>query len=91
LSLRPLFARLRLAMAALALTAIALGAGLHMLECEARADEDQMDSLKAQTLAALTERQTNEARMRQPQNAPVLERSQFLNDLLRARASVGPR
>jgi len=79
--LRPLFARLRLAMAALALTAIALGAGLHMLNARARADEDQMDSLKAQTLAALTERQTNEGRMRQPQNRAVLERSQFLNDL----------
>ncbi len=79
--LRPLFARLRLTMAALALTAIALGAGLHMLNVRARADEEQMDSLKAQTLAALTERQTNEARMRQPQNRAVLERSQFLNDL----------
>ena len=79
--LRPLFARLRLAMAALALTAIALGSGLHMLNARARADEEQMDSLKKQTLAALTERQTNEARMRQPQNRSVLDRSQFLNDL----------
>jgi type IV pilus assembly protein PilN len=79
--LRPLFARLRLTMAALALAAIALGAGLHMLNARARADEEQMDSLKAQTLAALTERQTNEARMRQPQNRSVLDRSQFLNDL----------
>ena len=79
--LRPLFARLRLAMAALALTAIALGAGLHLLNARARADEEQMDSLKKQTLAAQTERQTNETRMRQPQNRGVLERSQFLNDL----------
>lgn len=79
--LRPLFARLRLAMAALALTAIALGVGLHLLNARARADEAQMDSLKAQTLAAQTERQTNEARMRQPQNRAVLDRSQFLNDL----------
>ena len=79
--LRPLFARLRLAMAALALTAIVLGIGLHMLNARARADEEQMDSLKKQTLAALTERQTNEARMRQPQNRAVLDRSQFLNDL----------
>ena len=79
--LRPLFARLRLAMAALALTALALGIGLHMLNARARADEEQMDSLKKQTLAALTERQTNEARMRQPQNRAVLDRSQFLNDL----------
>jgi type IV pilus assembly protein PilN len=40
-----------------------------------------MDSLKAQTLAVQIERQTNEARMREPQNRAVLERSQFLNDL----------
>jgi type IV pilus assembly protein PilN len=79
--LRPLFARLRLTMAALALAAIALGAGLHILNARARADEQQMNDLKAQTLAALTERQTNEARMRQPQNRAVLDRSQFLNDL----------
>jgi type IV pilus assembly protein PilN len=79
--LRPLFARLRLAMAALALTAIVLGAGLHILNASASADEAQMDSLKKQTLDALTERQTNEARMRQPQNRAVLDRSQFLNDL----------
>jgi len=79
--LRPLFARLRLAMAALALTAITFGIGLHVLNARARADEEQMDSLKKQTLAALTERQTNEARMRQPQNRAVLDRSQFLNDL----------
>ena len=79
--LRPLFARLRLAMAALALTAIALGIGLHMLNTTARAAQAQMDSLKAQTLAVQIERQTNEARMRQPQNRAVLDRSIFLNDL----------
>ena len=79
--LRPLFARLRLTMAALALTAIALGAGLHLLNARARADEARMDSLKAQTLAAQIERQTNETRMHEPRNQAVLERSTFLNDL----------
>jgi type IV pilus assembly protein PilN len=79
--LRPLFARLRLTMAALSLTAIALGIGLHLLNTRARAAQEQMDELKAQTLNVQLERQTNEARMREPQNRAVLERSTFLNDL----------
>lgn len=79
--LRPLFARLRITMAALALAAIGLGIGLHILNVHARADQAEMDTLKAQTLAAQIERQTNESRMKQPQNSAVLERSTFLNDL----------
>jgi type IV pilus assembly protein PilN len=79
--LRPLFARLRLTMAALALTAIALGIGLHVLNARAHTAQAQMDVLKAQTLAVQLERQSNEARMREPQNRAVLDRSTFLNDL----------
>ena len=40
-----------------------------------------MDALRDRTTAFQQERQRNEARMRQPQNRAVLERSQFLNDL----------
>ena len=40
-----------------------------------------MDALKAKTRAFEKERQANEARMRQPENRGVLERSQFLNAL----------
>ena len=79
--LRPLFARLRLTMAVLAVTAIGLGIGLHFLSQREQAAQDQMDALKAQTLAVETERQTNERRMREPQNRAVLERSRFLNAL----------
>lgn len=79
--LRPLFARLRLAMALLALIAIGLGFGLHALTVRAKAATAQMDDLKARTAAFEQERATNEARMRQPQNMAVLERSQFLNAL----------
>jgi len=79
--MRPLFARLRVAMAALAVTAIALGIVLHILDARARTAQAQMDSLKTQTLAVQIERQTNEARMMEPQNRAVLERSTFLNDL----------
>ena len=79
--LRPLFARLRLAMAGLALLAIGLGVGLHFLSVRAKAAEARMDALKAQTLAIQTERQTNERRMQEKQNRAVLERSKFLNTL----------
>jgi type IV pilus assembly protein PilN len=40
-----------------------------------------MDRLKAQTEAAQLEKQRNEAKMRQPANAEVLDRSRFLNEL----------
>jgi len=79
--LRPLFARLRIAMIALAVLAIALGIGLHFLNRRAQAAQQQMNDLKAQTLTVQTERQTNERRMQQPQNRAVLERSKFLNAL----------
>jgi type IV pilus assembly protein PilN len=79
--LRPLLARLRLAMIALALLAIGLGVGLHMLKVKADAATAQMDDLKAQTAAYQNRMIVNEARMRQPQNRAVLERAQFLNDL----------
>ncbi len=79
--LRPLFARLRLAMGVLALLAIGLGYGLRTLNVRARAAESQMDALKAKTRGFEQERRANENRMRQPENRGVLERSQFLNTL----------
>jgi type IV pilus assembly protein PilN len=79
--LRPLFARLRLAMVVLALLAIGLGYGLHVLNARARVAESQMDALKAKTRGYEKERLANEARMRQPENRGVLERSQFLNTM----------
>ena len=77
--LRPLFARLRLAMGVLALLAIALGFELHSLNAKAAVARTRMNALKAETYRYQHERQVNEARMRQPQNMAVLERSQFLN------------
>ncbi len=79
--LRPLFARLRLAMLALGVLALLLGIALHFLNVKARAAQTQMDQLKARTLQFQQERQRNETRMHQPQNVAVLERSQFLNSL----------
>jgi type IV pilus assembly protein PilN len=79
--LRPLIARLRLAMGLLAVLAIGLGFGLHALNAKARVAQAHMDALKAKTLAFQQQKQGNEARMRQPQNRGVLERSQFLNNV----------
>jgi len=79
--LRPLFARLRLAMAALVLLAIGLGFWLHVLNGRAGVSQARMNALKAKTQQFQQERQVNESRMRQPQNMAVLDRSQFLNDL----------
>lgn len=79
--LRPLFARLKLVMAALALLAIGLGFWLHALTVQAQVAGAQMDSLRAETVAVEQRRASNEARMKQPQNRAVLERSQFLNAL----------
>jgi type IV pilus assembly protein PilN len=77
--LRPLFARLRLAMGVLAVLAIGLGFALHSLNAKAAVARVRMDTLKAETRRYQHERQVNEARMHQPQNMAVLERSQFLN------------
>ena len=84
--LRPLFARLRLAMAGLALLAVALGVGLHFQSARAKVEQAQMDALKAQTRTLEMERQTNEARMHEPQNRAVLDRSQFLNTLFASKS-----
>jgi type IV pilus assembly protein PilN len=79
IELRPLFAKLRLAMVVLALLAVGLGFALHSLNARARVAQAQMDALKAKTRRFQQERTANEARMRQPQNMAVLERSRFLN------------
>jgi type IV pilus assembly protein PilN len=77
--LRPLFARLRLAMGVLAVLAVGFGFWLHALNAKASVAQAQMNALKAKTMKFQQERSANEARMRQPQNMAVLERSQFLN------------
>jgi type IV pilus assembly protein PilN len=84
--LGPLFARLRLAMAGLALLAVVLGITLHSMNKRAAAAEAQMDALKQQTAALESERLSNEARMRQPQNKAVLDRSRFLNTLFASKS-----
>lgn len=84
--LRPLFARLRLAMALLVVLAVALGFGLQSLNAKARTAQAQMNELKSKTDRYQQERLQNEARMRQPQNMGVLDRSRFLNDVFAAKS-----
>lgn len=84
--LRPLFAKLRLIAIGLTLLAIGLGFALRSLNAKARAAEAEMNAIKTRTLQFQQERQRNEARMRQPQNRAVLERSQFLNALFASKA-----
>lgn len=84
--LRPLFARLRLAMGLLGLLAVGLIFGLKALNDRAKVATAEMDSLKARTAAYQQQRATNEARMKQADNQAVLERSQFLNALFNSKS-----
>jgi type IV pilus assembly protein PilN len=84
--LRPLFARLRLAIAALAIVAIGLGFAVNYYSGQARQASAAMDALKAQTLAVQQKTAANERRMRLPENQGVLQRSQFLNALFARKA-----
>jgi type IV pilus assembly protein PilN len=84
--LRPLFARLRLVMAALALLAVGLGFGLHAMKQRASVAEAQMSELKVQTSVVENERRSNEERMREPKNQAVLDRSKFLNALFESKS-----
>ena len=70
--LRPLFARLRLVMAALVLLAVGLGFGMHTMQQRARVDEAQMRELKVQTSVVENERRANETWMLEPQNLSLI-------------------
>lgn len=84
--IRPLLARLRLGMALLGLLAVLLGVWLHSLSARARAARAALDVASGQTLAVQQRRSANEARMRQPQNRAVLDRSHFLNSAFAAKS-----
>lgn len=73
--------QLRIAIAALAVLAVALGAWLYTLSARARQQQAQLASLRQQEERFQHERATNEARLRQPMNAATLNRNQFLNTL----------
>ncbi|GAA3760102.1 PilN domain-containing protein [Terriglobus aquaticus] len=75
------FRQLRVAIAVLALTAAALLLWLHGRSAAARAQQAELESIQARTAALNAERARNEARLRQPANAAVLQQIDFLNAL----------
>lgn len=84
--LRPFFTRLRILMGVLALVAIGLGVALHFERVKLDAAQAQMNKTRQATIAAQQEKLRNEARMRLPANAAVLERAHFLNRLFLAKS-----
>lgn len=84
--LKPLYNRLRVAMALLALVAVGLGAALYFFGRQERGAEQRMEALEQQTQAFQQERVQNEARMRRPENRAVLERAKFLNTVFARKA-----
>ncbi len=79
--LRPLYAKLRLGMAGMALLTVALAVGVHAMSKHVQASEEQMRELKVRASVLTNERLANETKMRQPMNRAVLDRSMFLNSL----------
>jgi len=79
--LRPFFLRLRIIMGALAVIAVGLLIGIHLFNKKLAVARAQMDRLQAATQRAQQEKAANERQMRQPQNAAVLTRAHFLNEL----------
>lgn len=79
--IRPLLAKLRLAMLGLAVLAVGLAFALHSLSIKEQAASARMDAVKAETAKYQNDLSNNEIRMRQPQNKAILERAQFLNQV----------
>ena len=84
--LGPILKRLRIAMGALALLAVALGVGLYLLDQKAKAARNRDHALDMQIARVNNERQRDQAMMRQPQNASVLAQAQNLNQLFDEKA-----
>jgi type IV pilus assembly protein PilN len=79
--LRPFFLRLRIMMAVLAVVAVGLMVGIHVLNAKLLVARAQMDNLQAATQRAQNEKAANESKMHQPDNSAVLTRAHFLNAL----------
>jgi type IV pilus assembly protein PilN len=84
--LGPILKRLRIAMGALALLAVALGIGLYVMDQKAKAARSRDHALDMQIARMNKERQGYQALMRQPQNAAVLAEAQNLNQLFDEKA-----
>jgi type IV pilus assembly protein PilN len=79
--MRPYILRLRWVMAGLAVVSLALIVSSHLLQKKLDTAQAKMNAIQMRTNAAVSEKQANERRMRQPANAAVLDRAHFLNTL----------
>jgi type IV pilus assembly protein PilN len=82
----PTLKRLRIAMGALAIAAIALGAGVYELDQKAQAVRAREEALDARITRVNNERRGYEAMMREPANAAVLAQAENLNQLFDEKA-----
>jgi type IV pilus assembly protein PilN len=81
IELRPIFLRLRIFMAVLAVVAICALVASHILQQKLDVAQAQINAVHAKVVAAQDEKRQNERRMREPENAAVLARAHFLNAL----------
>jgi type IV pilus assembly protein PilN len=81
IELRPIFLRLRIFMAVLAVVALGALVASHILQRRLDAAKVQIDGVHAKVVAVQDEKRWNERRMREPGNAAVLARAHFLNAL----------
>jgi type IV pilus assembly protein PilN len=77
--MRPYILRLRWIMGGLAVASVALIVTSHLLQKKLDDAQAKMNAIQSRTNAAVSEKQANERRMRQPANAAVLDRAHFLN------------
>jgi type IV pilus assembly protein PilN len=84
--LRPLYQRLRVIIAVLALFAIAFWYVWRMEYTKAQAAQARVDAIQASVNQEQNERQQHEADMKLPKNAAVLNQAEFLNNLFLRKA-----
>ena len=84
--LRPLYQRLRVIIAVLAVLAISFWYVWRMEYTQAQAAQARVDAIQSQVTQAQNERTQHEAAMREPQNAAVLNQAEFLNNLFLRKA-----
>jgi type IV pilus assembly protein PilN len=84
--LRPLYQRLRVIIAVLAVLAIAFWSIQRVQYAKAKAVQARVDAIQASVDQMQRERQLHEAEMKEPKNAAVLNQAQFLNNLFLKKA-----
>jgi type IV pilus assembly protein PilN len=81
IELRPIFLRLRIFMAVLAVVVVGALVASHILQKRLDVAQAQINAVRTKVAAAQDEKRRNEQKMREPGNAAVLARAHFLNAL----------